>query len=131
MRYNDSSAIVDDMPLLSQWIKNLRSEERDFLAGMARFEGSAFGLLRKQPIVFGFAEGVRTSLYLKSTTSKKNHQPMVLFCWQGWRGSNSRMTESKSVALPLGYMPKYSFIYKNGVDDRGRTDDLQGHNLAL
>ena len=25
--------------------------------------------------------------------------------WQGWRGSNSRMTESKSVALPLGYIP--------------------------
>ena len=51
--------------------------------------------------------------------------------WQGWRDSNSRVTESKSVALPLGYIPKYSFIYKNGVDDRNRTDDLQGHNLAL
>ncbi len=25
--------------------------------------------------------------------------------WQGWRDSNSRMTESKSVALPLGYIP--------------------------
>lgn len=30
MRYNDSVAIVDDMPLLSQWIKNSRSEEREF-----------------------------------------------------------------------------------------------------
>ena len=30
MRYNDSVAIVDDMPLLSQWIKNPRSEERGF-----------------------------------------------------------------------------------------------------
>ena len=51
--------------------KKSRSEERDFLAGMARFEGSAFGLLRKQPIMFGFAEGVRISLNTKSTTSKK------------------------------------------------------------
>ena len=61
----------DDMPLLSQWIKKSRSSERDFLAGMARFEGSAFGLLRKQPIVFGFAEGVRISSNKGLTTSKK------------------------------------------------------------
>ena len=47
--------------------------------------------------------------------------------WQGWQDLNLRMTESKSVALPLGYIPRY----KNGVDDRNRTDDLQGHNLAL
>ena len=71
MIYNDSVAIVDDMPLLSQWIKKSRSSERDFLAGMARFEGSAFGLLRKQPIVFGFAEGVRTSLECDSQQEKK------------------------------------------------------------
>ena len=25
--------------------------------------------------------------------------------WLGWLGSNQRMTESKSVALPLGYTP--------------------------
>ena len=31
MRYNDSIAIVDDIPLLSQWIKKSRSGERDFL----------------------------------------------------------------------------------------------------
>ena len=72
MIYNDSSAIVDDMPLLSQWIKKSRSSELDFLAGMARFEGSAFGLLRKQPIVFGFAEGVRTSFVSNLTKSKES-----------------------------------------------------------
>ncbi len=38
MRYNDSVAIVDDMPLLSQWIKKSRSEERDFLAAALGFE---------------------------------------------------------------------------------------------
>ena len=38
MRYNDSNAIVDDMPLLSQWIKKSRSEERDFLAAELGFE---------------------------------------------------------------------------------------------
>ena len=26
--------------------------------------------------------------------------------WLGWLGSDQRMTESKSVALPLGYTPK-------------------------
>ena len=31
MRYNDSDAIVDDMPLLSQWIKKSKSEDLDFL----------------------------------------------------------------------------------------------------
>ena len=31
MRYNNGNfAIVDDMPLLSQWIKNTRSHERVF-----------------------------------------------------------------------------------------------------
>ena len=44
MIYNDSSAIVDDMPLLSQWIKKSRSSERDFLAGMARFELTGDGV---------------------------------------------------------------------------------------
>ena len=34
MRYNDSIAIVDDIPLLSQWIKKPRSEERGFLVQM-------------------------------------------------------------------------------------------------
>ena len=38
MRYNDSIAIVDDIPLLSQWIKNRQVETCRFLAGMARFE---------------------------------------------------------------------------------------------
>ena len=28
-----------------------------------------------------------------------------VFCWLGWRDSNSRMTESESVALPLGDTP--------------------------
>ena len=54
----------------------------------------------------------------------------------------------KSVALPLGYtpifyftlltlIPKYAKAFalrmesSNGVGNRVRTDDLQGHNLAL
>ena len=32
MRYNDSNAIDDDMPLLSQWIKKSKSEDLDFLS---------------------------------------------------------------------------------------------------
>ena len=35
------------------------------------------------------------------------------------------MTESKSVALPLGDIPKY------GVSDETRTRDTQSHNLVL
>ena len=32
MRYNDSNAIVDDMPLLSQWIKKDKSFDLSFLS---------------------------------------------------------------------------------------------------
>ena len=38
MRYNDSDAIVDDIPLLSQWIKKSKSEDLDFLVGAGGFE---------------------------------------------------------------------------------------------
>ena len=72
----------------------------------------------------------------------------LLFCWLGWRDSDPRMTESKSVALPLGYIPIYvaetngpliqkmiaksqtDFAIMPGVDNRIRTDGLQGHNLT-
>ena len=37
---------------------------------------------------------------------------MQCFFWLGRRGSNPRMTESKSVALPLGYSPPYLNIMK-------------------
>ena len=40
MRYNDSNAIVDDIPLLSQWIKKSKSEDLDFLAGVEGLEPS-------------------------------------------------------------------------------------------
>ena len=61
---------------------------------------------------------------------------------------NQRMTESKSVALPLGdtpalklrmtvvleifiyFKPNYGPLYANGVNSGIRTHDLQGHNLA-
>ena len=58
----------------------------------------------------------------------------------GWAGAirTRGMTESKSVALPLGYSPIYTekdkrfvLILKSGVEDGTRTHDLQSHNLAL
>ena len=49
--------------------------------------------------------------------------------WLGWLDSDQRMTESKSVALPLGYTPVSK--NKSGVDDGTQTHDLQSHNLAL
>ena len=60
--------------------------------------------------------------------------------WLRRLGSNQRMRESKSRALPLGYASKYQkyarrsalrIVFFSGVDNRIRTDDLQGHNLAL
>ena len=38
-----------------------------------------------------------------------------LFSWQGWQDLNLRMTESKSVALPLGYIPK-KMGWKIGIE---------------
>ncbi len=49
-----------------------------FLAGMARFEGSAFGLLRKQPIMFGFAEGVRISLIANEIKRKEKKRSTII-----------------------------------------------------
>ena len=59
----------------------------------------------------------------------------------GWQGSNLRVRESKSRALPLGYTPTqvmYSTAYaadrekrKSGVTSGVRTHDIQSHNLAL
>ena len=45
MKYNDSLAIVDDMPLLSQWIKKDQVRRLSlFLAGMAGFEPTNDGV---------------------------------------------------------------------------------------
>ena len=76
--------------------------------------------------------------------TKKSQKPIMsrfeeFFCWLGWMDSNHRMTESKSVAVPLGYIPLYYLCRRHslrqlfviGVDNRDRTDDLQNHNLAL
>ena len=57
--------------------------------------------------------------------------------WLGRLGSNQRMPESKSGALPLGYAPikqkSHAGFYEkeDGVSSGARTHDLQGHNLAL
>ena len=44
------------------------------------------------------------SLYFCSK-QKTAGQYLPLFCWLGWRDLNPRMTESESVALPLGDTP--------------------------
>ena len=42
----------------------------------------------------------------KSAAEKKNLNPLrIKAFWLGWLDLNQRMTESKSVALPLGYTP--------------------------
>ena len=57
----------------------------------------------------------------------------------GWQGSNLRVRESKSRALPLGYTPTQVVSTadrsrpkkKSGVTSGVRTHDIQSHNLAL
>ncbi len=53
------------------------------------------------------------------------------FGWDSWTRT-SEMQESKSCALPLGYIPTGNANIKFcGVDNRVRTDDTQSHNLVL
>ena len=55
----------------------------------------------------------------------------------GWQGSNLRMRESKSRALPLGDTPsqiarRMTQQTKEKRENSGaRTHDIQSHNLAL
>ena len=63
--------------------------------------------------------------------------------WLGWLGSNQRMRESKSRALPLGYTPMLRFSveragadapalrHEYGVDNGARTHDTRNHNPVL
>ena len=65
--------------------------------------------------------------------------------WLGWLGSNQRMRESKSRALPLGYTPIWlvlkakdrsgrsgpSALRAYGVGDGTRTRDTRNHNPML
>ena len=58
---------------------------------------------------------------------------------RGWQGSNLRMRESKSRALPLGYTPSQQAFAASAAtlsreerENSGtRTHDIQSHNLAL
>lgn len=46
------------------------------------------------------------------TTQKKIEQTLNRFLWLGWRGSNPRMPEPKSGALPLGDTPMHQLLYR-------------------
>ena len=54
---------------------------------------------------------------IKISRSKADFAPT----WLGWRDSNPRVTESKSVALPLGYIPIHRLYNhtKSGVNCQG------------
>ena len=50
--------------------------------------------------------------------------------WLGYLDSNQGMTESKSVALPLGYTPTMEMIFKlNGGGGQIRTAEPEGADL--
>ena len=73
------------------------------------------------------------------------HRLTDIMRWQGWLGSNQRMRESKSRALPLGYTPIWlvlkakdrsgrsgpSALRAYGVGDGTRTRDTRNHNPML
>ena len=48
------------------------------------------------------------SLRIRTQKNKTDHPMVVCFVWLGRSDSNTRMTESESVALPLGDAPMYS-----------------------
>ena len=70
---------------------------------------------------------------------KNRRAPKGMRRWLGRRGSNSRMRESKSRALPLGYTPSQQAFAASAAtlsreerENSGtRTHDIQSHNLAL
>ena len=61
----------------------------------------------------------------------------------GWQGSNLRVRESKSRALPLGYTPMLRLVvekagadapalrHEYGVGNGARTHDTRNHNPVL
>lgn len=62
---------------------------------------------------------VHMTIYLDKQKRAMPSHTLSLYHWQGQVGSNHRVTESKSVALPLGYTPK--IVKKNGASGGART----------
>ncbi len=88
MRYNDSNAIVDDMPLLSQWIKKSKSKDLDFLVGEGGFGPPKHDATDLQSAPFGHS-GTRP--YSVPRQEKR---------WSWWTDLNPRPADYKSAALP-------------------------------
>ena len=92
-------------------------------------------------IMFGFAEGVRTSCETNHTQKKYQVPKRILDILAGMARFELTDDGVKVRCLTAWLHPyikivklqtnSLQFDLKNGVDDRGRTDDLQGHNLAL
>ena len=89
-----------------------------------------------------YEEGGAAAWARSDFSKEKSEQALYRLLRRGWAGGirTCGMPESKSGALPLGDSPKdpnmkkrrYAFFHiRCGVDNRNRTDDLQGHNLAL
>ena len=83
MRYNDSNAIVDDIPLLSQWIKKI-----DLFSQVDFFGGS--GWIRTTE--------VRDNRFTVCPLWPLGNTPILNWSW--WTDSNPRPADYKSAALP-------------------------------
>ena len=79
----------------------------------ARYRLPANGMLTgwrtRREQIFGMAGGKRFRMKPPRTQTKRRrcHCSTVTFGWLGREGSNLRMAESKSAALPLGYAPTH------------------------
>ena len=110
-------------------------------ANACRFSGDPAGIrtpdpLLKRQLLCRLSYRIRVKHLLPI-----NHRPRgrIHGQWQGRLDSNQRMRESKSLALPLGYAPKwkkrgdrgYPGPLLSGVGDGTRTHNTWNHNPVL
>ena len=78
-----------------------------YAACSSPFASSTLSLKTSHCDVFACLRQARSPSNPAAFSSQKKHPQGVFFFWLGRRDSNPRMTESKSVALPLGDGPLF------------------------
>ena len=94
---------------------------RKYEAGLTPYEARAIARMKRSVPYRAAAHFISVSVFMAEgcfmfpkgtlhSTKQKRLAEASLFVWQEWRDLNPRMTESKSVALPLGYTPIQTYI---------------------
>ena len=155
MRYNDSDAIVDDIPLLSQWIKKSTCENKSIfwwerMGTLRRRDFDRFGRCPKSLALLETSQSTKptrlcdcfggpSSMVLISPFQfhqTKKPPVWVVFCLVGADGfgpSKSLTTDLQSAPFGhLGTLPNILFFQKSfGAGGRIRTPDLLITNQLL